>query len=82
MNKISLFLPDLRGGGAEKVAVNLANEMVRRGFDIDVVLIKSQGELLVDLDPLINIIDLDSDRIRSAVKPYTLYLQNSKPDVI
>ncbi len=82
MKKISLFLPDLRGGGAEKVAVNLANEMVRRGFDIDVVLIKSQGELLVDLDPLIDIIDLDSERIRSAVKPYISYLQNSKPDVI
>ena len=82
MSKISLFLPDLRGGGAEKVAVNLANEMVRRGFDIDVVLIKSQGELLADLESSINIIDLDAERIRSAVKPYVSYLEDSKPDVI
>ena len=82
MSKISLFLPDLRGGGAEKVAVNLANEMVRRGFDIDVVLIKIQGELLVDLEPSINVIDLDSERIRNSVKPYISYLKNNKPDVI
>ena len=82
MSKISLFLPDLRGGGAEKVAVNLANEMVRRGFDIDVVLIKSQGELLADLESSINIIDLNAERIRSAVKPYISYLEGSKPDVI
>ena len=43
---VSILLPDLRGGGAERVAVNLANPFVGRGHSVDMVLLSATGEFL------------------------------------
>lgn len=43
---IALLLPNLRGGGAERVAVNLANAFILRGYAVDMVLISATGEFL------------------------------------
>jgi hypothetical protein len=42
--KISLLLPDLRGGGAERVNLNLAYEFIRAGYEVDFVLRQARGE--------------------------------------
>ena len=36
---IAILLPDLRGGGAERGAVNLANGFARRGYAVGMVLL-------------------------------------------
>ena len=41
--RIAILLPDLRGGGAERVAVNLANTFVQRGYAVDMVLLSATG---------------------------------------
>lgn len=38
---IAILLPDLRGGGAERVNINLANEFVARGFSVDMLLARA-----------------------------------------
>lgn len=48
--KIAIFLPDLRGGGAERVAVNLANSFTQRGHAVDMVLLCSMP-ICIELDP-------------------------------
>src|SRR6185503_20899385 len=48
--RIALFLPNLGGGGAERVVLAQARELVRRGHKVDLVLIHSGGALL-DLLP-------------------------------
>jgi len=42
MKRICVFIKDLRGGGAEKVAVNLARGLCDEGHEVDLVLLKSQ----------------------------------------
>jgi len=79
---ISLLLPNLRGGGAERVAVNLANSFYLRGFEVDMVLLSSHGEFITDLNPSVPIIDLKSERIRFAAIPLVRYLREHKPDVL
>ena len=79
MSSIAIVLPDLRGGGAERVAVNLANSFVQRGYAVDMVLLSANGELLADLLPGIRVVDLKVNRLRSAVFPLVRYLRQSRP---
>ena len=79
---ITLLIPDLRGGGAERVAVNLANSFVQRGYAVDVVLLSANGELMAELLPGIRVVDLKANRLRSALFPLVRYLRQSRPAVL
>jgi len=76
------LLPDLRGGGAERVAVNLANSFVQRGYAVDMVLLSAVGEFLADLRPEIRIVDLQTKRLRGALFPLIRCLRLSRPDAL
>lgn len=62
--KIFLLIPDLRCGGAEKVFINLANEWIIN-YKVTIILMNKKGEMLDQLNPHIEIIDLKINRIRS-----------------
>ena len=76
---ISILLPDLRGGGAERVAVNLANSFSRRGYAVEMVLLSATGQFLVDLRPEIRVVDLQIKRMRWALLPLVRYLRQARP---
>ena len=76
---IAILVPDLRGGGAERVAVNLANSFAQRGYAVDMVLLSANGEFLADLLPGIRVVDLKVKRLRSALFPLVRYLRQSRP---
>jgi glycosyltransferase involved in cell wall biosynthesis len=80
--KISFFIPSLRGGGAERVFVNLANEFSKRGLNVDLVLSQKEGPYLKDVSEKVNIIDLKSSRILFSLFPLIKYLRKEKPDYI
>jgi glycosyltransferase involved in cell wall biosynthesis len=79
---ISLLLPDLRGGGAERVAVNLANSFVQRGYSVDMVLLSTTGEFLTDLRPEIRVVDFQVKRLRGALLPLARYLRQAQPGAL
>lgn len=58
--KISIISLTLDGGGAEKVAVNLANYYSKTGYDVDLVLIKKVGPYLKLVSNNVNLVDLSS----------------------
>ena len=76
-----IILPNLCGGGAERLHVNLANDWVIRGFDVEFALLRKEGELIQLLDPTISVIGLNVDRIRNAVIPLAAHLRKSQPKV-
>jgi glycosyltransferase involved in cell wall biosynthesis len=82
MTSIAILLPNLSGGGAERVAVNLANGFAQRGYAVDMVLLSSTGVFLADLLPVIRVVDLRADRMRGALLPLAIYLRKSRPDVM
>ena len=76
---IAMVLPDLRGGGAERVAVNLANSFIQRGYVVDMVLLSATGEFLADLLPGIRVVDMKVSRLRNALFPLMRYLHQTRP---
>ena len=80
--RLSIWLPNLQGGGAERVSVNLANGFIQRGYAVDIVLLSATGEFLPDLHPEIRVVDLQVKRLRSAVLPLMRYLRQTKPTAV
>lgn len=79
---ISIFLPNLRGGGVEKIRIILANQFANKGYKVEFVLMRAEGELLEEARIGHSIISLNVARFRSLALPLALYLKRRKPDVI
>lgn len=80
--KIAILLPDLRGGGVERMHVMMAREWLARGFKVDLVLRQRRGELLELVPKEAHIIDLGVGRFRDVVWPLRAYLKQHKPSVL
>ena len=75
---IGILLPDLRGGGAERVAVNLANGFLSNGLVVEVVLMSYEGIFLGDLEQDIRVVNLQSLRLRNVIMPLVKYLRHRR----
>jgi glycosyltransferase involved in cell wall biosynthesis len=80
--RISVLLPDLRPGGAERLHVNLAHDWIERGLDVDFVLRNGVGELLGELPTGVRIVDLAVPRVRRLMRPLVRYLRQEKPNAL
>ncbi|MEO7136754.1 MAG: glycosyltransferase [Gemmatimonadales bacterium] len=79
---IAFFCPSLRGGGAERVLVNLVNGLVSRGIPVDVVLAAAEGPLLSEVSPAARVVGLGSRRVLPCLMPLARYLRNERPRVL
>ncbi len=79
---ISIVLPDLRGGGAERVNLDLARGFSARGYAVTFVLRNAKGELLEEAETIGTVVDLKSPRVRSVVKPLATHIAQDRPDGI
>jgi len=82
MKKIAFILPDLKGGGAQKMIVNLANEFAVRGYTVDLVLISSEGIYHDLVSPKVNLIEFKRSRSILGLGMLVQYMRDKKPDVI
>lgn len=77
--RLSLILPDLRPGGAERVSVNIANAFAARGYSVQIVALSATGELRKQLRSDVGVVDLGVDRVRYALLPLVRYLHRAQP---
>lgn len=80
--RIALVLPDLAGGGAERVTLTLADEFVARGIAVDIVLMRCEGEFLKQVPPTLRVVDLKAPKIRNAPLAFARYLRAERPDAV
>ena len=78
--RIAFILPDLGGGGAERVALTIAEDMLGAGHEVDFVLIGRRGELLPLVPAHAEVFELGAGRIRDALIPLIRYFRRRRPD--
>ncbi len=81
-NKVALFLPSLRGGGAERVMLNLARGFSEKGLEVDLVLAKAEGPYLSQVPPEVRVIDLHSSRVLASLPHLVRYLRRERPQAL
>lgn len=84
-NSICIFVPLLAGGGAEHVAVRIANELAAKGGSVDLVLAQVKGAYLSEVSNKVNIVDLKCSDGFSTIKSLPgliKYLRKNKPSIL
>lgn len=80
--RIAVLLHDLRGGGAERVVLNLVKGMVAAGKDVDLVLIKAEGTYLKDIPPGVRVINFGKSNVYKALPALIGYLRRERPAAV
>jgi glycosyltransferase involved in cell wall biosynthesis len=77
--RLAVLLPDMRGGGAERVGLRLINDFLAAGHEVDLVLLEEKGELLELLPPTVKVFGMNAPRVRGAIKPLARYFRERNP---
>lgn len=82
MARIAFLLPNLVGGGTERVALTLVGNFVERGHEVDLLVMEQRGELLSEVPEGVKLVDLRAARTRNVLRPLIRYLRERRPAAI
>lgn len=85
--KFAFFISSLTGGGTVRVFTNLANNLIKKGAEIDMVVGKKEGPFLKKLDKRVNIINHNSSHKYKRLFIINLlllikYLKKERPNIL
>ena len=80
--KILFTVPALLGGGAEKVIVNMINQIDIKNFNIFLLVLNKEGPLHSSITNDLNIIDLNISRTRYSLFKIVKAINRINPDII
>jgi glycosyltransferase involved in cell wall biosynthesis len=80
--RLALFLPELAGGGAERVILSLGANLARRGYPVDLVLVRARGPYLGEISPEVRVVDLRGRRAATSLVPLMRYLRRERPRIL
>ena len=85
MNKklsLAFYLPNMSGGGVERMRITLAESFIQRGIDVTFVLNKAEGELIASLPRGAKVVSLDANRTLAALPKLVSFLRKERPDIL
>lgn len=77
-----ILLPDLRGGGVERLSITLAREFIVAGHTVEFALKRVAGELLPEIPEGATVHDLGAPRVRDLPLALTRYFRNTDADAV
>ncbi len=79
---VALFIPSMRGGGAERVMLNLASGLVARDVRVDLVLARADGAYLSWVPEAVRVVDLGAKRVLASIPSLRHYLSTERPETM
>ena len=80
--RVALVFSSLRGGGIQRVMLNLAEGFLARGLQVDLVIVDARGELEPAVPREARVIDLRARRSIYALRSLVGYLRRQRPQAI
>ncbi len=80
--RIAFLLPDLRGGGAQHMVINMANEFSARGHEVTLLVIESAGPYAEKISSAVRTVYFNRSRTRDGLRPLIDYLCNERLDIL
>ena len=80
--KVAIVLPDLRGGGAERVSLDLGHAIAAQGHAVEFALMQRSGDFLAEAESAFSVVDLAAPRVRHALPSLRAFLEQRRPDVV
>lgn len=82
-SRVALIIPSLLPwAGAERVTATIGEELLQRGYKVDLVLVNEPGDLSKGVSRDIRVFNLGVKRFRSLVIPLAGYLRKQNPDAV
>ena len=63
LQKVIIFIPAIEKGGVERNAIWVSNELAKRGYEVDVVFVRSEEGQLKKFHPLVHCVKMQYKRI-------------------
>lgn len=82
MKTLTIFAPNLNGGGAERAALNLAQCWSEQGVTVHFVLLAREGAYLDQVPDAIKIFDFGGRKLIKSGQCLFNYLETERPDVL
>lgn len=79
---LAIFLPTLLIGGAEKVAVEIANALSDDGWSVEILVMDARGPLANELSDKIQIKSIGASSYRQAVARLAKIYDSDRPDIV
>lgn len=82
---ITMFIAHMALGGAQRVCINLANEFIKQGHQVTILVLDLERDYDVNthlLDSRCKVVSLGVGRIRYAALPMAAYLRKNKPEFL
>jgi glycosyltransferase involved in cell wall biosynthesis len=79
---IVLYLPNLAGGGVERILLLMAPGFIRAGYDVTFLLHSADGELIENVPSGVRVVSLNKHRTILALIPLIRYLRKERPAIL
>ncbi len=79
--RVALFVPSLAGGGAERVMLEIAGQLARCGFAVDLLVTRSGGALWGSVPEGVRLINLNSYKTPTCLPALVRYIRRERPTV-
>lgn len=79
VERLALYSPNMAGGGAERVTLNIARELANRNIPTDLVLANAVGEYMNEIPDTVRVVDLASSGVIKSIPRLVRYLRRERP---
>lgn len=77
--RLAIFIPSMRLGGAERSMIKLAQGLIAKKFEVDLILAQKEGEYLSEIPKLVRVFDLKAKRVLWSLPALINYLRRERP---